>query len=148
MWDMNLLHKLWWLNQSVNQSINPKRNQPWIFIERTDAETEAPILLPPDVELTHWKTRWCWERRRGRQRMRQLDSITNSMEMNLGKFGEVVKDGGAWCATVHGVTKSLTQLSDWTTTNKSSCKTFRPLYYSEFIKPCSLEFLSCLLLWS
>ena len=44
--------------------------------------------------------------------MRQLDSITNSLEMNLGKFGEVVKDGGAWCATVHGVTKSQTQLND------------------------------------
>ena len=44
--------------------------------------------------------------------MRQLDNITNSMDMNLSKFWEIVKERGAWCATVHGVTKSGTQLSD------------------------------------
>ena len=45
------------------QSVNPKGNQSWIFIGRTDAEAEVPILWPPDVkELTHWKRPWCWER--------------------------------------------------------------------------------------
>ena len=42
--------------------VNPKGNQSWIFIERTDAEAETPILWPLDVELTHWKRPWCWER--------------------------------------------------------------------------------------
>ena len=64
--------------------VNPKGNQHWIFIGRADAEVEAPILWPPDAKS--WLTRkrpWCWERlkerRRGWQRMRWLDSITNSM---------------------------------------------------------------------
>ena len=56
-------------------------------------------------------------KRRGWQMMRWLDSITNSMDMNMSKLQETVKDRGAWHAATHGVTKSWTQLSDWTTTN-------------------------------
>jgi len=71
-------------------------------------------------ESTHWKRPWCWERlrkrRRGWQRMRYLDGITDSMGMSLSKLQEIVKDRETWCVAVHRVTKSQIRLSNWITT--------------------------------
>ena len=97
---------------------NPKGYQSWIFIGRTDAE--APILCPPDGKSQFINTHWCWERLKakgegGPQRMRWLDSITDSMDMSLNKLPEIVEDRGALRATIHGVAKSWMLLSNWTT---------------------------------
>ena len=98
--------------------VHPKGNQHWRFTGRTDAEAEAPILWLFDgqwadsLEKTLMLGKTEGKRRRGWQRMRELDSITNSMEMNLSKLQETVEDRGDWHAAVHRVTKSWTQLSD------------------------------------
>ena len=86
--------------------INPKGDQPWLFIERTDAEAEAPIghliRRADSLEKTLMLENTEGRKRRGQQRMRRFDSITNPMNMILSKLLEIVKDREAWHATDHG----------------------------------------------
>ena len=112
------------LDNKEIKPINPKGNQLWLFIEfieirySLDSESEAPIFWPPNAKS------WLIGKdpdaaKDGGQEEKGVteDGITDSMNMSLSKLQDIGKNGGAWHAAVHGVPKSPTWLSNWTTTN-------------------------------
>ena len=112
--------ELWCCGRLLRVLWTAKRsNQPWIFIGRTDAKAEASVLWPlmgraNSLEKTLMLGKIEGRRRRGWQRTKWWDVITNSTDMSLSKLWEMVKDREAWHAAIHGVTKSQTWLSHWT----------------------------------
>ena len=141
-WEKTLESPLEW--QEI-KPVNPKGNLPWIFIGRTNSEAEAPIFghliakcwlirNNPDVGKNEGR------RRRRQQKIRWLDGIT---DMSLSKLWKMAKHREAWHAAVHGVSKSQTQLSEWTTTTKVVWNTYWRILSQNIREHALVWFLQC-----
>ena len=104
------------LDSKEIKTVNLQKDHPWIFTGRTDADVEAPVFWLSEATDDSLEKPLMLGKIEGRgkrrnQRMRWLDSITNAMNMNLGKLQEVVRDREAWRTEVHGITNSWTLLA-------------------------------------
>ena len=132
------------LDSKEIKPVNPKGNQPWIFIWRTDVEVEAPLLWPPNVKSQlsrqdpdagkDWR-----QRKRGWQRMRWLGGITDPTNTGLSKLQEMVKDREVWLAVVHGVTESDTTKQLNSSNKRSWNNSFSFKIFLKFVSTCYLR---------
>ena len=106
-------------NQSILKETNPEYSLEGLVLKLNFQYSGHVMWRADSLEKTHMLGKIESRRRRRQQRMRWLDSINDSMDMSLSTLQEMVKDRKAWCAAIHGVTKSWTWLSDWTTKQQS-----------------------------